>query len=171
METPVLDDLDRALLAELSRDARTSWRELGEQVGLGSTATADRVRRLVDTGVITRFTTVIDPASVGIGLRAIVDIRLNADTDPDMFENMLAGHVEVQQAFHVTGPFDYQLMLSCPDVATLDQLLRGWKRSGGVLESNTRIMMTEVDLSGARPRGTSAPSSRAVRSRGASTPH
>ena len=171
MKSPPLDEIDRVLLAELRFDARISWRELGERVGLGSTATADRVRRLVDTAVITRFTAVIDPAALGIGLRAIVDIRLAADTDPDAFEEVLAGHAEVQQAFHVTGPFDYQIMLSCADVSTLDRLLRGWKRSAGVIESNTRIMMTEIDLSSARGPDTQSQSRHVVQRRASSPPH
>lgn len=146
METPAVDQIDRAILAELRIDGRISWRELGDRVGLGATASADRVRRLVDTGVITRFTAVVDPAALGIGLRAIVDLRLGTGVNPDEFERRLSQSPEVQSAFHVTGPFDYQLFLSCPDVATLDSLLRGWKREGSVLESNTRILMTEIDL-------------------------
>lgn len=150
METPVLDALDRDIIDELRFDGRISWRELGERVGLGATATADRVRRLVEIGVITRFTTVVDPAALGIGLRAIVDLRLGGSINPDEFERHLATSPEVQSAFHVTGPFDYQIFLSSADVATLDALLRGWKRTGWVLESNTRLLMTEIDLNAAR---------------------
>ena len=150
VETPAIDALDRDILDQLRHDGRISWRELGERVGLGATATADRVRRLVDTGVITRFTTVVDPAALGIGLRAIVDLRLGGAISPDEFERQISHSPEVQSAFHVTGPFDYQLVLSCADVSTLDALLRGWKRDGWVLESNTRILMTEIDLAAAR---------------------
>ena len=150
MESPVIDALDHGILVQLQNDARISWRELGERVGLGATATADRVRRLVELGVIARFTTIVDPAALGIGLRAIVDLRLGPDTHPDDFEHRIAASTEVQSAFHVTGPFDYQLVVACPDVATLDTLLRGWKRDGWVLESNTRLLMTEVDLAAAR---------------------
>lgn len=150
MEIPLIDPIDRAILDTLRDDGRISWRELGERVGLGATATADRVRRLVDTGVITRFTTVVDPAALGIGLRAMVDLRLRDGVVPDEFERRIADDAEVQAAFHVTGPFDYQLVLSCADVAALDRLLRGWKHDGWVLESNTRLLMTEIDLAAAR---------------------
>lgn len=146
MLSPEIDAIDRDILAVLQIDGRISWRELGERVGLGATATADRVRRLVDVGVITRFTTVVDPGALGIGLRAIVDLRLGPGVDPDGFESRLAERMEVTSAYHVTGPFDYQIHLACPDVATLDELLRGWKRAGWVLESNTRLLMTEIDL-------------------------
>lgn len=146
MDSPALDPLDHAILGKLRQDARISWRELGDSVGLGPTATADRVRRLVDVGVIKRFTTVVEPGALGIGLQALIDLRIASEVDPDDFEAELRGRSEVQAAFHLTGPFDYQLLVSCADVASLDGLLRGWKREGMVAESSTRLMLAEVDL-------------------------
>lgn len=150
MDSLAIDALDRAILDELASDGRISWRELGERVGLGATATADRVRRLVDGGAIVRFTTVVDPAVLGIAVRAVVDLRLQPGTDPDAFERHLSTQPEVTEAFHVTGPFDYELVVACPDVPTLDDLLRGWKRDRWVRESNTRLIMGEIDLTGLR---------------------
>ncbi len=146
MVSPVLDGIDRAILRELRNSARIPWRELGQRVGLGATATADRVRRLEQLGVIRHYTVVTDPSALGIGLRAIVDIRLAKDADVDQFEVLLADTEEVQSAYHVTGPFDYQVRMSCADVSKLDLLLRGWKRAGYADETNTRIVLNDVDL-------------------------
>ena len=52
VESTPIGGLDHAILAELRREGRISWRELGERVGLGPTATADRVRRLESIGLI-----------------------------------------------------------------------------------------------------------------------
>lgn len=123
-----------------------SWRELGGRVGLGPTATADRVKRLTESGVLRSFTATVDLAALGIGLRAVVDIRLSGAADVDSFEELLASTDEVQSALHLTGPFDYQVVLTCPDVARLDELLRGWKYGADVSESSTRIVLAEVDL-------------------------
>ncbi len=152
METPVLDSLDHAILDELLDDARITWRELGDRVGLGATATADRVRRLENVGVIRRFATVVDPGALGIALQAVVDVRLTAETDSDAFEHTLAHTPEVQRAVHMTGPFDYQLWLSTGSVSRLDELLRSWKRDHGVSESTTRLLLNDVDLAALRER-------------------
>jgi Lrp/AsnC family leucine-responsive transcriptional regulator len=146
VESPVIDALDKVILSELQADSRISWRELGDRVGLGATATADRVRRLIDLGIIARFTTVIDATALGIGLRAIVDVRLSPGTPGELFEQRLRAHSEVQSACHLTGPFDFMVQVACPDVARLDQMLRGWKSDGLVGESNTRILLAEIDL-------------------------
>jgi Lrp/AsnC family transcriptional regulator, leucine-responsive regulatory protein len=146
MESPVVDGLDHAIIGELRSNARLSWRELGERVGLGPTATADRVRRLEQIGVLRGYHADVDLSALGMGLRAITELRLTPDTPYADFEATLRATPEVQLAFHVTGSLDYVLMLACPDVATLDRLLSRWRIEGGALESSTRILLRDVDL-------------------------
>lgn len=148
MDSPVIDALDHAILAELRADGRSSWRELGERIGLGPTATADRVRRLEQIGVIRGYHADIDVSVLGMGLRAITELRLSPETPYDVFEQILRSTPEVQLAFHVTGSLDYVLMLACPDVATLDRILSTWRIERGVVESSTRILLRDVDLYG-----------------------
>ncbi len=147
----MIDILDRAILGTLRSQARISFRELGDEVGLGATATADRVRRLERAGVIASYRAVVDPSALGIGLMAIVELKLDPTIDPALFEGMLATIDEVQSAYHVTGGYDYLLRMACADVATLDRLLRGWKRDAGVVESSTRIVLAEIDLGAVAP--------------------
>lgn len=141
-----MDLIDRAIIGTLQRQGRISWRELGEEIGLGATATADRVRRLEQAGVITGYRAVVDPSAMGIGLTAVVELKLRPDTDDAAFERLLVATPEVTRASHVTGAYDYVLTLACGDVSALDRILRGWKHDNGVLESSTRIVLTEIDL-------------------------
>ncbi len=142
----VFDEVDRIILDSLRRNARTTWTELGHHVGLSATATADRVRRLESLGVLRGYHAEIDLAALGIGLRAITEIRLTRDGDPDAFEATLAGTPQVQNAMHVTGSLDYVLFLACEDVPTLDRLLNKWREEDGVEESSTRIVLREINL-------------------------
>lgn len=145
-EKPVLDVFDRVILRELSREGRLSWRELGIRVGLGPTATADRVRRLEKAKVISGYKAQIDYGALGIGLRAIAELRLAPETNYQLFEATLYDTPEVQAMYHVTGDVDYVLLLACPDVASLDRLLNSWRDRGGAIESSTRIILREVEL-------------------------
>lgn len=146
VDTPVLDPLDREILDELRADARLTWRELGLRVGLGPTAAADRVRRLRALEVLKGYHAEVDLSALGMGLRAITEIRLVRTAEPDAFEADLAATPEVLQAVHVTGALDYVLLLACADVPTLDRLLSRWRAEGLVEESATRIILREVDL-------------------------
>ena len=146
MDSPAIDVTDHVILDQLRSNARLTWRELGERVGLGPTSTADRVRRLEQIGVIRGYHAEVDLSVLGMGLRAIAELRLTPDASYEEFEATLREAPEVLGAFHVTGALDYVVLLACPDVASLDRLLTSWKPGGGVFESSTRIILRDVDL-------------------------
>ena len=121
-----------------------SYRELGEQVSLSANATAERVRRLRQRGVISGFRAIIDPAAAGRDLVAIVDVRLGAPNDAERFERLAEAIDEVTDAVHLTGRFDYQLRVACSDTTALDALIKSLKTNGGASETDTRIALRTV---------------------------
>ena len=70
-----LDSTDWKILRELQQDSRLSSNELGRRVGLSAPATAERVRKLEDAGVITGYSAQIDPAKIGMPLLALIHLR------------------------------------------------------------------------------------------------
>src|ERR1043165_861435 len=70
-----LDSTDWQILRELQQDARLSFNELGRRVNLSAPAAAERVRKLEDRGVITRYAAQIDPAKVGLPLLAFIQLH------------------------------------------------------------------------------------------------
>ncbi|MEQ6903821.1 Lrp/AsnC family transcriptional regulator [Nocardioides sp. YIM 152588] len=98
----VLDDVDRALVAELQRDGRSSLADLGRAVSMSASATADRVRRLTDAGVITGYTATVSAEALGYPIAAFV--RLGYPTgNYKPLHDLLATTPEVVEAHHVTG--------------------------------------------------------------------
>ncbi|HMS60869.1 MAG TPA: Lrp/AsnC family transcriptional regulator [Solirubrobacteraceae bacterium] len=140
----MIDDLDREIIGLLRRNARASWRELGDAVGLSANATAERVRRLERAGVISGYTALLDPAASGRRLVALVDVRLSSPGAADRFEALIGRLDEVTDAAHVTGRSDYHLRVACADPAELDALIRLLKTEGGVAETDTRIALRTV---------------------------
>lgn len=70
-----LDATDWQILAELQADGRLSFNQLGKRVNLSPPATAERVRRLEETGVIAGYRAQVDPARAGQPLSAFVQMR------------------------------------------------------------------------------------------------
>jgi Lrp/AsnC family leucine-responsive transcriptional regulator len=68
----LLDALGWKLLTELQKDARISFAELGRRVGLSTPATAQRVRRMEDEGIIRAYRADISPLSVGLPITAFI---------------------------------------------------------------------------------------------------
>jgi Lrp/AsnC family transcriptional regulator, leucine-responsive regulatory protein len=151
-ETTVMDAIDREILAQLVRNARLSYRELGERVSLSANATAERVRRLREAGVIAGFQAVVDPGAAGRRLIAVMDVRLEGPAETERFERLIESVDSVTDAAHVTGRFDYQVRVACRDVHDLDDLIRTLKTKGGATETDTRIALrTVVRRSGPLP--------------------
>ena len=113
-----MDDVDRAILAELAQDGRISNADLAERVGLSPSPCLRRVRRLEETGVIRGYRALIDPAAIGRGLRVFAGVRLvrHARADVLAFERAVVRLSEVVHSHHVTGNYDYLLQVEVADL-------------------------------------------------------
>lgn len=133
-----LDRIDSEILGILRDDARIPYQTLGDRVHLSANAAADRVRRLVRTGVIRRFTIDIDQSQLGRDLEAVIDVRVR---DVDQFRRGALTCPEVTWLAHVTGRTDYQLHVSCAGTAGLNELLTRFTREFGAEETLTTVVL------------------------------
>jgi Lrp/AsnC family leucine-responsive transcriptional regulator len=139
-----VDEIDREILGALVTNARLSYRELGQRVSLSANATAERVRRMCQNGVIAGFRAIVDPAASGRTLVALIDVRLKGPGESGRFERLIESLEEITDGAHVTGRYDYQLRVACRDAAELDTLIRTLKTKGGVVETDTRLALRTV---------------------------
>ena len=71
-----LDAIDRRILEVMQLQGRITFDELAAQVQLSASAVLRRVRRLEEAGVITGYAAIVPPERLGLGLTALVDVRL-----------------------------------------------------------------------------------------------
>jgi Lrp/AsnC family transcriptional regulator, leucine-responsive regulatory protein len=136
-----MDDVDSEIVRLLRENGRISWRGLGAAVGLSANAAADRVRRLRQTGVITGFTALVDPAAGGRRLEALIGVTLAQGADSDRFAIEAERLTPVTEVLHLAGAPDYLLHVSCHDTAELDVLLRTLRLELGVSDTETKIVL------------------------------
>jgi Lrp/AsnC family transcriptional regulator, leucine-responsive regulatory protein len=74
-----LDQTDWKILRELQKDARLSYNELGRRVGLSAPATAERVRKMEDAGIISSYGAQVDVAKLGLPLLVFIQLRCFPD--------------------------------------------------------------------------------------------
>ncbi len=97
-----LDHTDELILASLQSDGRISIADLARAVSLSPSSTADRVRRLVDAGVITGYTAAVDAQALGYPITAFVRLAFPSGNYKPVHD-LLAVVPEVIEAHHVTG--------------------------------------------------------------------
>ncbi|APX22340.1 MULTISPECIES: Lrp/AsnC family transcriptional regulator [Salipiger] len=114
-----LDDMDRRILRELSRDGRISNLALAERVGLSPSACLRRVAALETSGVIRGYRAVLSPEKTGTGFTAYVTVGLSAHTKPaqEAFERAMARAPEVRECHNITGNWEYLLRIEAADLA------------------------------------------------------
>ena len=140
-----IDALDSKVLAQLMRQARMTWAELASQLGLSAPATADRVRKLEERGVIQGYLTQVDPKSLGYDLTAFIAVTLDHPRDRDGFLTQVHALPEIQECHHVTGDDDYLLKVRCQGTQGLERLITdGLKQVTGVAKTRTTIALSTV---------------------------
>lgn len=118
-----LDKLDRAILRRLQQNGRETYDLVGEQVGLSPSAVLRRVKRLEESGVIDRYVALVKPESVGLGLTAYINVRLEKNTEShkrnpmDLFRAAVQTWPEVAECAALTGEMDYLLRVVVQDMA------------------------------------------------------
>lgn len=144
-----MDDIDRALLAALSDDARLSYQQLASLVHLSSNSTADRVRRLRSSGVLAGFRAELDLAAMGYTLHSLTDVNLQESADRFEFERKLDGVPQVLGAVHTTGELDYQLRIVSRNTDELRSVLDTLQHLG-TRDVQSRIVLGETNFSATR---------------------
>ncbi len=104
-----LDRIDYEILNLLRNNARLSNKEIASKVGLAPSTCLVRIRVLQSSGVISGFHAEIDPVSLGVGIQAMIAVRLLRHFKPDVdaFRNHALNLPEVVQLYHVAGPIDF----------------------------------------------------------------
>jgi len=103
-----IDDLDRKILAELQADASQSLDEIARKVGSSKTPVWNRIKRMKETGVITRQTAILDPEALGLEACFFVLVR-TSEHEADWqrrFLDVLRRRPEVLEAHPLAGDND-----------------------------------------------------------------
>jgi DNA-binding Lrp family transcriptional regulator len=154
---PVLDDVDRAIVAQLSEDGRMSMRLLAARLHISRAGAYTRVQRLEDTGVITGYTAQVDPQRYGYGLSAYVYLKIAQSAWKQLRARLLAV-AEVEHAALVSGDSDIVLLVRTRDTAALRELvLNTFQNMPEVLSTQTVLIFDEL-RNGRPQRGCSAAS-------------
>jgi DNA-binding Lrp family transcriptional regulator len=115
---PVLDDIDRGIVAALVDDGRLSVNELASRVGVSRATAYSRLDRLRSEGVITGFTATVDPTKLGLGVAALILVNVEQNEWRAARDELL--HLPgVEYLAFTSGGFD---MVALVRVASIEAL-------------------------------------------------
>jgi Lrp/AsnC family leucine-responsive transcriptional regulator len=136
-----LDATDRAILDLLDQDARRTFGDIGERVGLSPSAVKRRVDRLEADGVILGYTTRVDHTKLGRSLEAFAELRFAGSARVDAIAGLADDIPEVEAVFTIAGDPDALAWIRVRDVHDLKRVIDRLRRSGPVTGTKTLIVL------------------------------
>jgi len=133
-----MDDIDRRIVKILKNHGRATYGEVGEEVGLSEGAVRKRIKELVDSGVIRRFTVKIGLTE---GAEAMTLISINPSFPTSSISDALMKIPNVETVYEITGQYDIAVIISAANIAEVNECVEKIRRVEGVTNTNTMTIL------------------------------
>ena len=120
-----LDATDLRILRVLQEDASISNVELARKINLSASPTLARVKNLENSGVISRYVGLVDPAALGLKMNVFIRVSLEQQGSAalERFEQEVSRFGQVMEVYLMTGDEDYLLRIVVPDIQSLERFI------------------------------------------------
>jgi Lrp/AsnC family transcriptional regulator, regulator for asnA, asnC and gidA len=134
----LLDPIDERIISILKINSRQPFVEIAKEVGLSESAIRRRVKNLIDTKIIKRFTVELDNKN---RTSAITLISVTSTSDTSTVSTALMSLNGVEVIYEITGQYDIAAIISSSSVAEINRCIDDVRRIEGVSDTNTVIVL------------------------------
>lgn len=122
--TERIDENDLRIIEMLTKNARCSLREIGAVVNLSPSSIRNRMERLVDIGVIKRYTLELDERKLGFEVQVVVWIT-SKPGESDTLYRTLSKYAEISEVLRTSGPANFICKVQVQDISQLAKFITG----------------------------------------------
>ncbi|MEM2994386.1 MAG: HTH-type transcriptional regulator LysM [Candidatus Nitrosocaldus sp.] len=136
-----LDSIDERIISILKEDSRRAYVDIAKAVGLSESAVRRRIKHLLDSGIIKRFT-----VELGMSNRtsAITLISVKPSVDTARVSERLKALRGVEVVYEITGQYDIAAIISAQSIGEINKCIDDVRRIDGVDDTNTVIILRIV---------------------------
>lgn len=135
-----LDELDERLIGLLKKDARASFVELADALGTSEGTVRSRMKRLVESGAIRRFTVV----TAGHTVKALVGVRVASHVPTSSVSKKIQDLQGVTDVWEVSGDVDILARVDVPSTEGLDDVVEQVRTMEDVEGTDSRLILREL---------------------------
>lgn len=152
ISVPSLDNYDVRILEALQQQGDITMVELSERVHLSHSQCSRRVKQLRDSGLIRNFTAILDPARLGLHLKAYITVTLKSNSQAATeFRVLIRDTAEILECTMVTGDGDFLLKVHTRDLPHFRNLLSQLAQVDVVASMKSVIVIDDLKNTSALP--------------------
>ena len=135
------DKVDERIIGYLKEDSRESFVDIGKKLKLSESAVRRRVKNLVSSGAIKKFTLELGEENT---TSAIVLVSVDSATDTAKVSLKLAKLEGVKTVYEITGQYDITTIISAPNITEINSTIDALRKIAGVVDTNTVIILRKI---------------------------
>lgn len=135
------DKTDEKIIEFLRNDSRESFVDIGKKLKLSESAVRRRVKNLVDSGIIKKFTVEIGESNT---TSAIVLISVESSMDTSKVSTRLTKLEGVKTVYEITGQYDIAVIIRAPNITEINSSIDSLRKIPGVSDTNTVIILRTI---------------------------
>lgn len=133
-----LNSVDEKILRILQADSRKSFVDIATEIGLSESAVRRRVKNLLDSETIKRFTIELNTTNRTSAI-TLISVASTADTSAVSTDLMNLKGVEI--IYEITGQYDIAAIISASSVIEINRCIDEVRKIEGVSDTNTVIVL------------------------------
>jgi len=134
------DNTDEKILGFLRDDSRGSFVEIGKKLKLSESAVRRRVKNMVDSGAITKFTV----EEGGDQPEALVLVSADSSIDTSKVSLKLTKLDGIKKIYEITGQYDICVIVQASTINEINVCIDNLRKISGVTDTNTVIILKTV---------------------------
>ncbi|KAF6243760.1 transcriptional regulator [Nitrosopumilus sp. b1] len=135
------DKIDEKIIEALRNDSRESFVDIGKKLKLSESAVRRRVKNLVDSGTIKKFTIEVGEENA---TKAIILVSVDSGMDTSKVSTKLTKLDGVKTVYEITGQYDIIVIMSAPNITEINSSIDAIRKVPGVVDSNSVIILKTI---------------------------
>ncbi len=137
-----MDMIDYQILSCLKENARENATNIGTKINLSTSAVIERIKKLEHSGLIERYTTIINQNVLGRELEAFIYVRLDHPQHYENFVEVIKSNDTISECYYIAGDFDFILKVITKTGKLLEGILNDIKSIPGVSLTRTSVVLS-----------------------------
>ena len=137
-----MDNIDYEILACLKENSRDNATNIGAKINLSTSAVIERIKKMENTGLIEKYTAIINQSALGRDLVAFISVRLEHPKYNEGFIAKINENPSVSECHYIAGDFDFLIKVVTKTGKSLEEMINFVKSISGVSLTRTSVVLS-----------------------------